>query len=153
MEGVGEGFERRDHVAHLNLTLIDTKEMREIGYADVEDQTGDLAGLEDEAVTRLGRLMNISVKEDLAHINRQPVTRATYEDYLLALGYIQRFDKPGNLDLAIASLQDALKTDPHFALGFARLAQVYFLKYRLDSNPQWLQKAQIYCKQAVEMDD
>jgi eukaryotic-like serine/threonine-protein kinase len=146
-------FERHDHAAHLNLTLIDTKKMREIGYADVEDQTGDLAALQDEAVTRLGRLMNISVREDLVRENGQPVTRAAYEDYLLALGYIQRFDKPRNLDLAITTLQNAVKTDPLFALGFARLAQAYVLRYQLDRNPLWLQDAQKYSRQAVQLDD
>jgi serine/threonine-protein kinase len=146
-------FERHDHDAHLNLTLIDTKKMREIGFADVENQDGDLAALQDEAVTRLGRLMNVSIGEGLVRANEQPVTRAAYEDYLLALGYIQRYDKPGNLDLAISVLQSAVKTDPHFSLGFARLGQVYVLKYRLDSNPRWLQEAQQYCKQAVQLDN
>jgi serine/threonine protein kinase/tetratricopeptide (TPR) repeat protein len=145
-------FERHGHTAHLNLNLIDTRKMREIGFADVEDQTGDLAALQDEAVTRLGRLMNISVRDDLVRGSEGPVTRAAYEDYLTALGYIQRFDKPGNLDLAIAALRNAVKADPHFALGFARLAQVFVLKYRLDSNPKWLQEAQKYCNQALQLD-
>jgi serine/threonine protein kinase/tetratricopeptide (TPR) repeat protein len=144
-------FERHDREAQLSLTLIDTKKMREIGFADIESQDGDLAALEDEAVTRLGRLMNLSIGESL-RADEQPVTRAAYEDYLLALGYIQRYDKPGNLDSAITALGRAVKTDPHFSLGFARLGQVYVLKYRLDSNPQWLQEAQKYSKEAMQLD-
>jgi eukaryotic-like serine/threonine-protein kinase len=146
-------FERHDHAAHLNLTLIDTKKMREIGFADAENEEGDLASLQDEAVTRLGRLMNLSVREDLVRGTEQPVNRAAYEDYLLALGYIQRYDKSGNLDLAVAALQSAVKTDPRFSLGFSRLGQVYVFKYRLDPNPQWLQEAQKYCKQALQLDN
>ncbi len=68
-------FERKEPGAHLRLTLIDPKKMREIGYADVENQTGDLAALEDEAVTRLGRLMNVAVRENLAWA--QPGTGGT----------------------------------------------------------------------------
>jgi eukaryotic-like serine/threonine-protein kinase len=146
-------FERHNQTVNLNLTLIDTRKMREIGFADVENQAGDLAALEDEAVARLGRLMNISVPEGLINGRGEPKNRAAYEDYLLALGYIQRFDKPGNLDLAIASLRNAVQTAPHFALGFARLAQVYVLKYQLDRNPNWLQDAQKYCRQAMQFDD
>jgi serine/threonine-protein kinase len=145
-------FERHDRAVHLTLTLIDTKKMREIGYTDLENQSGDLAALQDAAVTRIGRLMNLSIREDMVRGNEQPTTRAAYEDYLLALGYIQRYDKSGNLDLAIAALQSAIKTDPHFSLGFARLGQVYVLKYRLDSNPRWLQEAEKYSKQAVQLD-
>jgi eukaryotic-like serine/threonine-protein kinase len=145
-------FERHAQDAHLTLTLIDTKKMREIGFADVENQTGDLASLQDEAVTRLGRLMNIAVNDKPAAENEQPATRAAYEDYLTGLGYFQRFDKPGNLDRAIGALEKAVKTDPQFALGFARLAEVYDLKYKLDSNIKWLRQAETYGKRAAELD-
>jgi serine/threonine protein kinase/tetratricopeptide (TPR) repeat protein len=144
-------FERNGEATRLRLTLIDPKKTRDIGFLDVENQTGDLAVLQDEAVTRMGRLMNISVKDNLMR-DGDTVPHAAYEDYLVALGLIQRFDKPGNLDLAISALKNAVKTDPRFALGFARLAQVYIQKYELDSNPKWLQQAEPYCKQAQAID-
>ncbi len=150
---INGNFERDDRDAHLRLTLIDPKKMREIGFADVVSQSGDLAVLEDEAVTRLGRLMNISVKDDLGRASAEPAGHAAYEDYLTGLGYFQRYDKPGNIELAIHALQNAVHTDPHFALGFARLAQVCVMKYRLDPNPQWLNQAEAYARQAVELDD
>jgi tetratricopeptide (TPR) repeat protein len=55
--------------------------------------------------------------------------------------------------LAIASLEKAVKNDPGFALGFARLAQVYFMRYRLDSKPESLRRAQEYSRRAAELDD
>jgi serine/threonine-protein kinase len=150
---VVKGDFERDGGAHLRLTLIDPKKMREIGYADVESQASDLATLEDKAVTRLGRLMNVSAGEVRASDDSHPVSRAAYEDYLTGLGYFQRFDKPGNIELAIQALQSSVKTDPHFALGFAQLAQVYFMKYRLDSSPELLKQAEVYARQAAELDD
>ena len=146
-------FERNGESTRLRLTLIDPKKMREIGFADIENQTGDLAALQDEAVTRLARLTNISTGGEPSRTNSEPTNRAAYEDYLLALGYIQRFDKAGNLDLAIKALQNALTTDPHFALGFARLAQVYIMKYHLEPKSHWLDQAEAYGKQAAELDD
>ena len=103
-------------------------------------------------MTRLARLMNISVKT-LVQSSEGPVTRAAYEDYLAGLGYFQRHDKPGNIDLAIAALQRAVKTDPTFALGFAHLAEAYTMKYRLESDPQSLEQAESYGRQAAELDD
>ncbi len=146
-------FERHGQEARLNLTLIDTKKMREIGYADVENQSGDLASLQDEAVTRLGRLMNLSIEDTIPVGNEQPVTRAAYEDYLTGLGYFQRFDIPGNIELAITALQNAVKTDPHFALAFARLAQVYIMQYRLGPNETSLSRAEAYAQKAAELDN
>jgi len=146
-------FERHDHATFLSLTLIDTAKMREIGFTTVENESGDLASLENEAVLRLGRLMNLSVKESAPVSGGQPSSRASYEDYLTGIGYFQRFDKPGNIDLAINALQSAVKTDPRFALAFARLAQIYIMKYHLDSNVEWLHTAEAYCRKAAELDD
>src|SRR5262249_10303270 len=42
----------------LNLELIDSRRMREIGYADLENREQDLSALQNEAVTRLSRLMD-----------------------------------------------------------------------------------------------
>jgi serine/threonine protein kinase/Flp pilus assembly protein TadD len=146
-------FERSNDVAHLKLTLIDPAKTRAIGYIDLENSTGDLAGLLDEAVTRAGRLMNISIDAPREHDTSGPAGGAAYEDYLAGIGYFARFDKPGNIDLAIAALQKAVAKDPRFALGLARLAQVYTMKYRFDSNQQSLQRAEEYCRQAAELND
>jgi len=146
-------FERNNQATRLKLTLIDPKKTREIGFVEVESQTGDLAVLQDEAVTRLGRLMNISVREDPARGSGEPASHAAYEDYLAGIGYFQRHDKPGNIELAITALQSAVNNDPHFALGFARLAEVYIMKYRLNSNPKWLEQAEAYARRAAELDN
>src|SRR5215469_13014961 len=39
--------------ARLNLEVIDSRRMREIGYADLANREQDLSALQDEAVTRL----------------------------------------------------------------------------------------------------
>jgi serine/threonine-protein kinase len=57
--------------------------------------------------------MRVNVSE-AAHVASGSMPGA-YESYLKALGYIQRYDKPGNLDLAIAALDSALEKDPRFA--------------------------------------
>ena len=43
---------------HLNLELIDSRRIREIGYADLENHEHDLSQLQNEAVAHLSRLMN-----------------------------------------------------------------------------------------------
>ncbi len=146
-------FERHAQAMDLKLDLIDPRKRKEIGFVDIENKAGDLVALQNEAVTRLGRLMNISVGGELVRGSARREDRSAYQDYLTALGYIQRFDKAGNLDRAITALQSAVNTDSRFALGFARLAQVYVLKFELDGDFQWLQRAQEYCKQAAALDD
>ncbi|HEV2215886.1 MAG TPA: protein kinase, partial [Terracidiphilus sp.] len=137
---------------HLTVNLIDTKQMRQIGSADVEDPAGDLSTLENEAVARLARLMDISVTSDMLRTTGGSLNPAAYEDYLTALGYMQRADKPDNLNLAVTTLKNSIQTDPGFALGYAQLGEAYRRKYELDQNAQWLTEAQAVCQKAVELD-
>jgi serine/threonine-protein kinase len=144
--------ERDGNDIRLTVNLIDTKNLRQVGSAMVEDPAGDLSTLEDEAVSRLAKLMNISVTPDMLRNTGGSLNPAAYEDYLTALGYMQRFDKPGNLDQAIASLQKAIQTDPGFALGYAQLGEAYRQKFALEHNTHWLDEAQAYCQKAAELD-
>ena len=150
---VVSGSVRRDGKAvNLSLNLIDTRNLRLIGSADIEDQGGDLATLQDQAVSRLAKLMNLSVTAGTMKNAGGTTAPAAYEDYLTALGYMQRYDKPGNIDLAVTSLQNAIHTDPSFALGRAQLGEAYRLKYVLDQNPRWINEAEANARKAVELD-
>jgi serine/threonine protein kinase len=85
-------FERNNQAATLKLSLIDPAKKRVIGFADVQNDTGDMAALQDDAITKLGRLMNLSMEDDPSHLSNKQVTRASYANYLTALGYLQRYD-------------------------------------------------------------
>jgi serine/threonine-protein kinase len=145
--------ERDGRDVRLNVNLIDTKNLRQIGSADLEDQAGDLSTLQNEAVARLAQLMNISVTAGMLSNTGGTVNPAAYEDYLTALGHMQRYDKPGNLELAITALNSSVRTDPRFALGYAQLGEAYRLKYRIDQNSRWLDEALANCQKAAELDN
>jgi serine/threonine-protein kinase len=145
--------ERDGSDIHLTVNLIDTKTLRQIGSADVEDEAGDLSTLEDEAVSRLAQLMHVSVTADLPHNGGSRSSPAAYEDYLTARGYMQRYDKPGNLELAITALNNSIKTDPQFVLGYAQLGEAYRLRYQVDRNPAWLTEAEANCRKSIQLDN
>ena len=144
--------ERDGADTHLTVDLIDTKTLRQVGSAEVEDKTGDLSTLEDEAVSRLAQLMDASVAAG-GNRSASPSSPAAYEDYLTSLGYMQRYDKPGNLELAITALNNAIKTDPKFALGYAQLGEAYRLRYQVDKNPAWLTEAEANCRKSIQLDN
>jgi len=126
---------------HMTLNLIRTKDVRQEGSLSLSDRTGDFAALQDQAVSGLARLMHVEVPSTALHTADSAAAPAAYESYLKALGYMQRYDKPGNLDQAIASLTTAVTADPQFALGYAGLGEAYRLKYQLDKNPKWTELA------------
>jgi tetratricopeptide (TPR) repeat protein len=77
---------------------------------------------------------------------------AAYEGYVTALGLMQRYDKPGNLDRAIDTLKESIKTDPLFALGYAQLGEAYRMKYQTERDPKWLDLAIANCQRAQQLD-
>jgi serine/threonine-protein kinase len=146
-------IQREGHAVRLTLNLINTKTLRQIGSVELADRTGDISTLQDQAVAKLARMMNIAVTPDMLRNTGGSVVPAAYEGYLRALGYVQRYDKPGNLDLAITALEGAIKTDPRFALGYAELGEAYRLQYQRDQNPKWLEQAAANCQKAAELSD
>ena len=78
---------------------------------------------------------------------------AAYESYLKALGYIQRYEKPENLDKAIVLLKQAVGADPNFTLAFASLGEAYSLKARLTKDLSLLAEAESSARRALQLND
>jgi eukaryotic-like serine/threonine-protein kinase len=149
-----EGSLRREgQTIHMTLNLVDTRNLRQIGSVTLEDRAGDFSSVEDEAVARIAKLMRIDVTPEMLRAGGGAANAGAYELYLRALGYTQRYDKPGNLDLAIAALNSAVNADPRFALGFAQLGEAYRTKYKLDKNTKWIEEALANCQKAQRLDD
>jgi serine/threonine-protein kinase len=136
----------------LTVVLIDSKRVRQIGSAQLEDRGGDLAALQDQAVTHVARLMKVKLSEE-ARITTGSATPGAYESYLKALGYLQRYDTPGNPDLAISALNSAIQRDPRFALGYATLGEAYRLKFLMVRDPASVEQAFANCRKALEIDN
>ncbi|HXW99892.1 MAG TPA: protein kinase, partial [Candidatus Acidoferrales bacterium] len=137
----------------LTVNLIRTKDVRQEGSLSLQNQSGDFAALQDQAVSGLARLMHVEVPATALRAAEGPAAPAAYESYLKALGYMQRYDKPGNLDRAIASLTSAVESDAQFALGYAGMAEAYRLKYQLDKNPRWTDMALADGNKATALND
>jgi len=75
----------------------------------------------------------------------------SHESYLAGLKYLERWDKPKNLDSAESMFQEAVKADPNFSLGFSALAEVDWARYRLDQDSRWIDEAEKNCRRAAEL--
>ncbi|MBV9885886.1 MAG: tetratricopeptide repeat protein, partial [Acidobacteria bacterium] len=67
--------------------------------------------------------------------------------------FLQRYDKPGNVDRAIAALDSSVKADPRFALGFATLCDAYRMKFQTENDPGSITRATESCEKAVSLDE
>jgi len=142
---------RKGSDVSLTVVLIDSKRLRQIGSAEFNNSTGDLAALQNQAVMHLARMMKVNA----AGVSNAPtgiVAPNAYESYLKALGYLQRYDRPGNPDLAISELKSAVARNPRFSLGYATLGEAYRLKYLMDHDPDSVEQALANCRKALELD-
>jgi len=74
-----------------------------------------------------------------------------HESYLRGQEYLERWDKPENLDHATRLFEQAVKSDPDFALGYSALAEVDWARYRLDHDSDWVEEAEKNCRRAAEL--
>ncbi len=138
------------HVA-IHINLINAETLRQIGAVTVSNENGDLAAAEQYAVTQLGRMLNVSGAHGAVARSGSSNVPAAYDLYLEALSYLQRFDKPQNLDLAVDRLQNAVAQDPDFALAYAKLGEAYRLKYKASNDSKWIQDALVNCEKALKL--
>jgi serine/threonine-protein kinase len=137
----------------LTVNVIDGNTLRQLGSAVVDDPLGNFSSLQDRAVSSLARLMAVE-------LNPRALGKASgesgaaplaYESYLKGLSYLQRYDKFGNLDTAIQMFQSAVKTDPSFALAYARLAEAQWTKNVNSPDPELVGEAFTNCNRAEQI--
>lgn len=80
-------------------------------------------------------------------------TLAPAEALQRAQAYLQRYDRKGNADRAIATLEPALQRDPSSAALRAALAEGYVRKFGEVPDKQWLQRALDSGRQAASANE
>ena len=120
----------------------------------VEDAAGDIGVLEDRAAGAVARALEIQAGAQVSAALWRTGTSvaAAYEPYLRGVGYLQRWDKAGNLDQARAEFARAARVDPQFALAPAGLAEAARKAYNANKDPSDLQAALGYAQQAIKLD-
>jgi serine/threonine protein kinase/tetratricopeptide (TPR) repeat protein len=143
---------RKGSVVGATVVLIDAKHMRQVGSADVENKSGDLADLQDQAIHHLVRLIGVKAPDDAKTPDSKGSSTDTYESYLRGVGLLQRYDKAGNIEQAIEQLNSAVSVDPRFALGYAALCDAYRLKYATERDAAAIGEASANCQKALQVD-
>ncbi|HKD08529.1 MAG TPA: protein kinase [Bryobacteraceae bacterium] len=80
-----------------------------------------------------------------------PGSAGVFDQYQKGLELMRRWDREGNLDRAITLFTEATKSNPGFALGFARLAEAYRLRYALSRDPAYLDTATRNAEEAMRL--
>ncbi|MGE5124974.1 MAG: protein kinase domain-containing protein [Betaproteobacteria bacterium] len=83
---------------------------------------------------------------------RPTASPSAWQDYAGALALLDRPDKPGNSQAAVARLESALRADPRFAMAHAALARACLELYRETRDAAWADRGRDEAQEALRLD-
>ncbi|HWP82938.1 MAG TPA: tetratricopeptide repeat protein [Bacteroidota bacterium] len=147
---IGGSIQRNGNRLRVILTLNETDPPRQIDSRELEMEAAQLTSLQNSATEHLMALLGAEVESSVLTPALGETTDERANDfYLLARGYLSRYEKSGNIDLAIELLKQALERDSLFALAHAALGEAYLRKYDFTKDAQWVNAALESCNRSI----
>ena len=147
-------LQRSGQTIRVNCYLVDSKTHRQIAARSMTVDAGDTFGLQDRVVSETLDMLPAQIKpEQRQKLNVRPDTQpAAYEAYIQGRGYLQEYEKPENVDSAIAAFKQALRIDPNFALAYASLGNAYWTGYQqFNKSKDWIDNASRSCEKSLSL--
>jgi serine/threonine-protein kinase len=148
------GILRAGDALRVNYVLVDAVTLKQIEAFSITTAAGDPFALQDRVATWAAAVLSMRLTGDERQTLTASGTRApaALDLYLEGRGYALEFQKPGNIDLAIARFTRAIEFDPRFAPAHAGLGGALWLKYEDTHDAAIVPRAQSACAQAVALD-
>jgi len=108
---------------------------------------------QEKALTALSDLLDVragSLIREAAESSR-PASPDAYAFYLRGKGYLQRFDKAGNIDIAIGLFRKAIEEDSLYALAHAGLCEAIWEQYRKTADTDLAAESREHCNHAATL--
>lgn len=157
VDSVLEGrFLAAGDLVRVNLQLTDSRTGYNVWADTIDGKRGDLLKLIDDVsshtVVALNEQLGVHVTAP-PHSEARSANAKAYEEYLKSRA-LDGSLLPAEHDAQIAALKKAIELDPNFAAAYADLAIALSLGQArgLASDPQMLDRAQWYARQAVRLD-
>jgi serine/threonine-protein kinase len=147
--------QRIDAGRRLTLNLVDANNLRQLSSSVIDDQMSNVFILQDQSVIKIAEMLNLELRPDTRQILTvgDPAVPGAYEFYLQGRGYLQRYEKIGNLIMAISLFKRAIKQDSLYALAYAGLGEAYWRRYELTKSSNWVEEARSYSNHAIQIND
>lgn len=151
-------FQSLRDVFAVTMELIDSEQSRLLGTetrlldsATVTETLG--LDFQTQILESLAALLGISLDDRMQQLVQAslPQNSDAYAFYLQGLGYLQRLDQPGNIDLAIQLFDQSLEEDSLFALSHAGRCEAIWEKYIHTTDTVLAPEALMSCNRASEL--
>src|SRR5580692_581237 len=146
-------WQRVENSARINLSLVDAKTAHQLRTDTITEPANDLFRLQDQVVLRASRMLELQLSASTASSLTAHGTSVltAYDFYIQGIGYLQRYERPENVDTSIKLFHRSIDEDPVYAQAQAALAQAYWYRYSATKDPQWADRAKNTVKTAREL--
>ena len=148
------GTARRDgDQLRINCSMVDPRTHRQLGARTITAKLADVFGLEDDVSNEMVSLVNsVGLSGQPLRPARTQKKAEAYANYLRGRGYLSEYQKPENIELAIAEFRSALVLDPEYADAYAGLGEAYLLGYQqTNHDADWVNQARQNCSQSLQI--
>lgn len=146
-------LQQAGNTVRVIYSLVDAKTLRQVHSGVVTADASNPFAVQDRVIEEVLRTLDVELAgQDRGRLQSHGTAQPqAYDSYLRARGYLLGYDRPENLDNAIANLGRSLEADPNFALAYAGLGQAYIFKYALTHLPEFVRQAQEACTRAAKL--
>ncbi len=139
----------------ITMHLEDVTGARRLWTQEFSGVPQDLLTLEDQIYGRLVEALELKPdNEELARSQMHPTENVkAYDLYLRGRNTMRGQQEVKNIRAAIGLYEDALKTDPGFALAYAGVADAALVMYQETKDSVWSQKAVAAAEQGQRLND
>jgi len=146
-------LQRSGGQVRVTYALVDAQSRRQLRADTITASAADVFVVEDRVVESILNNLEIALlpQERRVMAARGTTLPAAYDYYLQGRGYLQDYQKPENIERAIAVFSRALEIDPHDALAQAGLGEAYWRKYETSKDPALVEKGRQACDEAMKL--
>ena len=137
------------------LNLVDASTERQIRSIVIDERKDNISSLQDSTVAEVARMLDIQMRPESRQVLKAGETGSSkaYRAYLEGRGYLQLYDDAQSLDSARKFFESAIKQDSNYALAYAGLGEVFWRKFSLTNDADWVTSAVRYSSRALELND
>ena len=147
-------LEQSGSLLRINCILVDAATQRQLGARSIDAADSDIFALEDRVVDAALEILAVAVpRSPRANAHTPPDTSwEAFQHYLRGIGYLQEYQKPENIQSAIAEFGQALQADPNYGRAYAGMGEAYWLGFQESNRTNnWIALAEANCKKALSL--
>ncbi len=138
----------------VNCSLVDSKSRRQLSARTITADVKDAFGLEDQVANEISSLLAAEggTRTNASSVVTPQNNPEAYASYLRGRGYLTEYQKPENIELAVAELNNAATLDPKYPNTYAALGEAYLYGYQqINRGTDWVNQALRNCQKSLTL--